>query len=180
MFVLHCWCNHLALCILYASREVKVTRTETYRARFIQPKFQPVRPGKEDHLKMWTRFSKLFRLDRTDPLRFGPKFPESLVEWIAPIYLAVCAYQCCSLDNKQQTIQKNTNLQVLQLRQTGKYPRWKLINFVVVQFSARTRLIILTAFLMTTTISEKKPSSLSTLVLVVVASCLSTDLCMQW
>ena len=36
------------------------------------------------HLKRWTRFSKLFRLDRTDPLSFGPKFPEILVEWIAP------------------------------------------------------------------------------------------------
>ena len=29
-------------------------------------------------------FSKRFRLDRTDPLSFGPKFPEILVEWIAP------------------------------------------------------------------------------------------------
>ena len=29
-------------------------------------------------------FSKLFRLDRTDRLSFGPKFPEILVEWIAP------------------------------------------------------------------------------------------------
>ena len=29
-------------------------------------------------------FSKLFRFDRTDPLSFGPKFPEILVEWIAP------------------------------------------------------------------------------------------------
>ena len=29
-------------------------------------------------------FSKLFRLDRTDPLSFGPKFPEILAEWIAP------------------------------------------------------------------------------------------------
>ena len=29
-------------------------------------------------------FSKLFPLDRTDPLSFGPKFPEILVEWIAP------------------------------------------------------------------------------------------------
>ena len=29
-------------------------------------------------------FSKLFRLDRTDPLSFRPKFPEILVEWIAP------------------------------------------------------------------------------------------------
>ena len=31
-------------------------------------------------------FSKLFRLDRTDPLSFGPKFPESLIEWIAPYF----------------------------------------------------------------------------------------------
>ena len=30
-------------------------------------------------------FSKLFRLDRTDLLSFGPKFPEILVEWIAPL-----------------------------------------------------------------------------------------------
>ena len=29
-------------------------------------------------------FSKLFRLDRTDPMRFGLKFPEILVEWIPP------------------------------------------------------------------------------------------------
>ena len=33
-------------------------------------------------------FSKLFRLDRTDPLSFGPKFPEILVEWIAPLNIA--------------------------------------------------------------------------------------------
>ena len=33
-------------------------------------------------------FSKLIRLDRTDPLSFGPKFPEILVEWIAPFILA--------------------------------------------------------------------------------------------
>ena len=32
-------------------------------------------------------FRKLFRLDRTDPLSFGPKFPESLVEWIAPLVI---------------------------------------------------------------------------------------------
>ena len=29
-------------------------------------------------------FSKLFRLDQTDPLSFGLKFPEILVEWITP------------------------------------------------------------------------------------------------
>ena len=30
-------------------------------------------------------FSKLFRWDRTDLWTFGPKFPEILVEWIAPV-----------------------------------------------------------------------------------------------
>ena len=30
-------------------------------------------------------FLKLFRLDRTYPLSFGPKRPEILVEWIAPL-----------------------------------------------------------------------------------------------
>ena len=35
-------------------------------------------------------FSKLFRLDRTDPLSFGPKFPEILVEWIAPNRYVSC------------------------------------------------------------------------------------------
>ena len=30
--------------------------------------------------------SKLFWLDRTDPLSFGLKFPEKLVEWIMPLY----------------------------------------------------------------------------------------------
>ena len=57
-------------------------------ARSIQPKFQLVRPGKVVHLKRWTRFSKLFRLDRTDPFSFGPKFPEILVEWIAPLVIS--------------------------------------------------------------------------------------------
>ena len=33
--------------------------------------------------KGWPVFPKLFRLDRTDPLSCGPKFPEILVEWIA-------------------------------------------------------------------------------------------------
>ena len=68
--------------------------SRTSWARSIQPTFRPVRPGKEDHLKRWTCFSKLFRLDRTDPLSFGPKFPEILVEWIAPLAFIVfyCIY----------------------------------------------------------------------------------------
>ena len=52
--------------------------------RSIQPKFRPVRPGKVVHLKRCV-FSKLFRLDRTSPSSFGPKFPEILVERIAPL-----------------------------------------------------------------------------------------------
>ena len=56
-----------------------------HRARSIQPTFRPVRPGKRTTSKGGPVFSKLFRLDRTDPLSFGPKFPEILVEWIAPI-----------------------------------------------------------------------------------------------
>ena len=54
--------------------------TRVYRARSIQPKFQPARPGKSSPpQKVDPFFSKIFRLDRTDP------FPEILVEWIAPI-----------------------------------------------------------------------------------------------
>ena len=49
---------------------------ENQGARSIQPKFQPVRPGKVVHLKRWTRFFETFPV--------GPKFPEILVEWIAP------------------------------------------------------------------------------------------------
>ena len=37
-------------------------------------------------------FSKLFQLDQTDPLSFGPTFPEILLEWIAPNVLGLA---CC-------------------------------------------------------------------------------------
>ena len=64
-------------------------------ARSIQPKFRPVRPGKVVHVKNGPVFSKLFRLDRTDPLNFGPKFPEILVEWIAPsVFKSVTFFVC--------------------------------------------------------------------------------------
>ena len=43
-------------------------------------------------------FSKLFRLDRTDPLSFGPKFPESLVEWIVPWVMIILLIERFSLD----------------------------------------------------------------------------------
>ena len=37
------------------------------------------------HLKTWTRFFETFPVGpNRDPLSFGPKFPEILVEWIAP------------------------------------------------------------------------------------------------
>ena len=54
-------------------------------ARSIQPKYRPVRQGKVVYFGWTSFFSKLFRLDRTDPLSFGPKFPEILVERNAPL-----------------------------------------------------------------------------------------------
>ena len=92
-----------------------LTSLASQGARSIQPKFQPVRSGKVVHLKRWTNlvsrtflgkrpgdevegkpvFSKLFRLDRTDPLSFGPKFPEISVEWIAP-YISYHKYDTLS------------------------------------------------------------------------------------
>ena len=56
----------------------------TLWAQSIQPKFRLVRLGKVVNLKRGPVFSKLFQLDRTDPLSFVPKFPEILVEWIVP------------------------------------------------------------------------------------------------
>ena len=49
--------------------------------------FRSDRPDREKRTtsKGGPVFLKLFRLDRTDPLSFGPKFPEILVEWIMPI-----------------------------------------------------------------------------------------------
>ena len=67
------------------------------------------------------------------------------------------AYQCYSLVNKQRKMQKNSNLQELQLRQIGKYPTRKLFNFVVVQVPARISLIILTAYFLTRMFSETQP-----------------------
>ena len=98
-------CNHVNLLVRRLEDVLLFSvscSVETVRARSIQPKFQPVRPGKvgrdpfnqnsdrSDREKRTTSkggpvFSKLFRLDRTDPLSFGPKFPEILVEWIAPL-----------------------------------------------------------------------------------------------
>ena len=40
---------------------------------------RPVQPKKEVHLERRNAFSKLFRLDRTDPFSFRPKFLEILV-----------------------------------------------------------------------------------------------------
>ena len=41
-----------------------------YRARSIQPKFQPVPPGKEDHLKRWTRFFETFPVGPNRSIEF--------------------------------------------------------------------------------------------------------------
>ena len=53
-------------------------------ARSIQPKLRRSDRQKWSTSKGGPVFSKLFGLDRTDPSSFRPKFPEILVEWIAP------------------------------------------------------------------------------------------------
>ena len=56
-------------------------------------------------------FSKLFRLDRTDPLNFGPKFPEILVEWIAPsVFKSVTFFVCSKIGENTTFTLKKKNL----------------------------------------------------------------------
>ena len=61
------------------------------------------------------------------------------------------------LISNRQKRQKSSNLQPIQASRIGKYSRWKLFNFVVVQVPARTSLIILTAYSITRMFSEKQP-----------------------
>ena len=52
----------------------------------VNQNFRPIRPGKMVHLKRSTSFIETFPVGPSfDPLSFAPKFPEILVEWIAPI-----------------------------------------------------------------------------------------------
>ena len=46
------------------------SRGEKQRARSIQPKFQPVRPGKVVHLKRWTRFFETFPVGPNRSIEF--------------------------------------------------------------------------------------------------------------
>ena len=45
-------------------------KIQSYRARSIQPKFQLVRPGKEDHLKRWTSFFETFLVGPNRSIEF--------------------------------------------------------------------------------------------------------------
>ena len=47
-------------------------------------KIQTCPTGKRGPPQKVDQFFRNFRLDQTDPLSFGPKFPEILVEWIVP------------------------------------------------------------------------------------------------
>ena len=42
----------------------------------IQPKFQPVRLGKEDHLKRWTRFSETLPVGPNRSIEFWTEISE--------------------------------------------------------------------------------------------------------
>ena len=67
-------------------------------------------------------FSKLFRLDRTDPFSFRPKFPEILVELIAPTASWVKA-------NSFPGFFQHSN------------PRWRLVPGML-EFHTETRLLL--------------------------------------
>ena len=49
-------------------------------------------------------FSKLFRSDQTDPLSFGPKIPEILVEWIAPTFFSLS--HACHFETRTSPLSK--------------------------------------------------------------------------
>ena len=49
---------------------IKSKSDHTHWARSIQPKFQPVRPGKEDHLKRGTRFFETFPVGPNRSIEF--------------------------------------------------------------------------------------------------------------
>ena len=51
-------------------------------ARSIQPKFQPVRPGKEDHLKRWTRFFETFPAGPNRSIEFWTEIFRKV--WLCP------------------------------------------------------------------------------------------------
>ena len=48
-------------------------------ARSIQPKFQPVRPGKEDHLKRWSSFSETFPVGPNRSIEFWTEISGNFV-----------------------------------------------------------------------------------------------------
>ena len=63
-----------------------------------------------------------FQLDRTDPLSFGPKFPENLVEWIAPLvsysfslheysFFCITTLEVKISDKDKEDIDKNMNFE---------------------------------------------------------------------
>ena len=66
-------------------------------------------------------FSKLFRLDRTDPLSFGPKFPKIWLNGSRPVALVVLAIYFLVLDQQTQ----ESRLQQLVLLQHLKRSRRK-------------------------------------------------------
>ena len=68
------------ICLAY----LDTSSDNIHRVRSIQPNSNRSDWEKWSTSKGGPVFSKLFQLDRTDPLSFGPKFLEILVEWIAP------------------------------------------------------------------------------------------------
>ena len=61
------------LCVDTSVDSLSVNSKHACRARSIQPKFRPVQPGKEDHLKRWTSFFKTFPVGLSWSIEFWTK-----------------------------------------------------------------------------------------------------------
>ena len=67
----------------------------SHRARSIQPKFRPVRPGKEDHLKRWTCFLETFPVGPNRSIEFWTEISgnfgwmDRALKWRGGVFLSV-------------------------------------------------------------------------------------------
>ena len=67
------WVNH-NLSKQQTFRDATTGFPAKLRARSIQPKFRPIRPGKEDHLKRWTIFLETFPVGPNRSIEFFGNF----------------------------------------------------------------------------------------------------------
>ena len=93
----------------------EIGKVGTIWARSIQPKFQPVRPGKEDHLKRWTRFFETFPVGPNRSIEFWTEISGKFVWMDRALYVPIhevtraqvgtsCMVTYCTHKNKTLTL----------------------------------------------------------------------------